>query len=117
MSHSRKISPKIWFDALYGIPRLNADQWNTLDLFGRWLVAIRAAVLLMTAFATFISGIFAYQHDKFDVFRLGKKMSLDVSVNDAEEHKIDRFLQIAGAVFHEVTPNLRLQYVGALEGV
>ena len=69
MSHSRKMSPKIWLDALYGIPRLNADQWNTLDLFGRWLVAIRAAVLLMTAFATFISGIFAYQHDKFDVFR------------------------------------------------
>ena len=34
-----------------GIPRLNASQWNTLDLFGRWLVAIRAAVLLMTAFA------------------------------------------------------------------
>ena len=54
---------------------------------------------------------------KFDVFRLGKKLSLDVNVNDAEEHKIDRFLQIAGAVFHEVTPNLRLQYVGALEGV
>ena len=46
---------KIWYDALYGIPRLNTEQWNTLDLFGRWLVAIRVAVLLMTAFATFIS--------------------------------------------------------------
>jgi len=54
---------------------------------------------------------------KLDVFRLGKSLSLDVNVNDAEEHKIDRFLQIAGAVFHEVTPTLRLKYVGALEGI
>ena len=94
MSHSRKISPKIWFDALYGIPRLNADQWNTLDLFGRWLVAIRAAVLLMTAFATFISGIFAYQHDKFDVFRfilvligLLSAHATNNILNDLSDHK------------------------------
>ena len=94
MSHSRKLSPQIWWDALCGIPRLNANQWNTLDLFGRWLVAIRAAVLLMTVFATCISGIFAYQNGKFDLLRFFLVMIGLVSahatnniLNDLSDHK------------------------------
>ena len=58
----RRINTALWKDALTGIPRVNRSQWDTLDLFGRWLIAIRAAVLVMTLLATMIAGVFAYEH-------------------------------------------------------
>ncbi len=59
---NRRLDVMMWKDALTGIPRVNRSQWETLDLFGRWLIAIRAAVLVMTLLATIIAGVFAYQH-------------------------------------------------------
>jgi len=94
MSHSRKLSPKIWWDALYGIPRINKAQWAELDLFARWLIAIRAAVLLMTAFTTVIAGCFAYLHGHFDLMRfllvlvgLLSAHATNNILNDLSDHK------------------------------
>ncbi|MEC7984240.1 MAG: prenyltransferase, partial [Myxococcota bacterium] len=60
---------RIWIAALQGIPRISKEDWRTLDLIGRWLIATRVAVLVMTLLSTFIAGIFAFQHGKFDAFR------------------------------------------------
>jgi len=68
---TRQFDVKIWVAALTGIPRVNRAQWETLDLFGRWLIAIRAAVLVMTLLATIISGVFAHQHGRMDWARFG----------------------------------------------
>ncbi|MEE2750928.1 MAG: prenyltransferase [Myxococcota bacterium] len=59
---ARQVDVRMWKDALTGIPRVDRERWAALDLFGRWLIAIRAAVLVMTLLAVAISGIFAYQH-------------------------------------------------------
>jgi len=53
----------------------------------------------------------------FDVQRLGKAMQVQIPVRDAEKSTVKQFLQIAGAVFHEITPTYRLKYTGALNGV
>ena len=59
----------IWLAALKGIPRISKEDWQTLDLIGRWLIATRVAVLVMTLLSTIIAGIFAFQHGKFDILR------------------------------------------------
>lgn len=50
----------MWGKALKGIPRVkNKHHWEQLDVFSRWLISTRAAVLLMTLFAAVIAGIYA----------------------------------------------------------
>lgn len=63
---TRQIDVGMWRDALTGIPRVDQHRWSKLDYFGRWLITIRAAVLVMTLLATVISGVFAYQHGLMD---------------------------------------------------
>ena len=63
---TRQIDVAMWKDALTGIPRVDQNRWATLDYFGRWLITIRAAVLVMTLLATVISGAFAHQHGLMD---------------------------------------------------
>jgi len=56
---------QIWMSAFYGIPRISKEDWVQLDLFGRWLIATRVAVLIMTFLSVVIAGLFAIQHDVF----------------------------------------------------
>ena len=60
---------RIWLAALQGIPRISKEDWQGLDIIGRWLIATRVAVLVMTLLSVCIAGIFAYQHGAFDTFR------------------------------------------------
>ena len=90
----RRIQPKIWWAALAGIPRVGKEEWFGLDLFGRWLIAIRAAVLVMTFLATAISGIFAWQHGAMNWFRfflvvvgLLSAHATNNILNDLSDHK------------------------------
>ena len=53
MSASR-MDVMMWREALTGIPRVDQSRWARLALFGRWLIAIRAAVLVMTLLATIV---------------------------------------------------------------
>ncbi len=39
----------MWAEALKGMPRLDAQGWRRLDPVARWLIATRAAVLVMTS--------------------------------------------------------------------
>jgi len=56
---------RIWASAFYGIPRISREDWQHLDLFGRWLIATRVAVLVMTLLSVCIAGLFAVQHGLF----------------------------------------------------
>lgn len=61
----------MWGKALYGIPRVNKQEWEDLDLFGRWLIATRAAVLVMTFVSSAIAGLLALREGKLDLTLFG----------------------------------------------
>lgn len=56
----------IWVKALQIIPRISKDEWNKLDIISKWLIASRAAVILMTFLSAAIAGILAYQDQMFN---------------------------------------------------
>lgn len=47
----------MWGKALQIIPRISKDEWDRLDVISRWLIATRAAVLIMTFLSAAIAGI------------------------------------------------------------
>jgi len=52
----------MWRKALTIIPDVSKKEWDALDLISRWLIATRAAVLLMTFLSALFAGLFAL-HD------------------------------------------------------
>jgi 1,4-dihydroxy-2-naphthoate polyprenyltransferase len=48
------------------IPRVSAAQWDASSLWVRWLIASRAAVLVMTLFSAAVGGVLALMVDRFD---------------------------------------------------
>lgn len=56
---------KIWSQALQGILRIDRSEWDRLDLVARWLIATRAAVLVMTFLSAAIAGILAWRDGGF----------------------------------------------------
>jgi 1,4-dihydroxy-2-naphthoate octaprenyltransferase len=59
------MNTQMWGKALRGIPRLSRDEWQKLDLISRWLIATRAAVLVMTFISAAIAGILAWRDGAF----------------------------------------------------
>lgn len=58
--------PKVWAQALAGMPRLDKAQWDLLDPVSRWLLATRASVLFMTLMSAVFAGLFALRDAQFD---------------------------------------------------
>jgi 1,4-dihydroxy-2-naphthoate octaprenyltransferase len=56
----------MWKKALSVIPDVSKDEWDGLDLLSRWLIATRAAVLLMTFLSAVFAGLFAL-HDGYRI--------------------------------------------------
>ncbi len=56
----------MWGKALRTIPRLSGDEWNALDIVSRWLIATRAAVLVMTGTSATIAGVWAWHDGQFN---------------------------------------------------
>jgi len=56
----------MWRKALQVIPRISQEEWNHLDVISKWLIATRAAVLIMTFLSAALAGIFAARDGKFD---------------------------------------------------
>jgi 1,4-dihydroxy-2-naphthoate polyprenyltransferase len=50
---------KMWIKALQIIPRIDKVEWDKLDVISRWLIATRAAVLIMTFISAAIAGLLA----------------------------------------------------------
>ena len=63
------INVRMWARALTEMPKVDQAQWSRLDLIARWLIATRAAVLVMTLSACLISGLLAYQAEAWDTGR------------------------------------------------
>ncbi len=59
------MNTQIWGQALKGILQLDKDEWNKLDIIGRWLISTRAAVLVMTFISAAIAGILAWRDGQF----------------------------------------------------
>ncbi|MBS1249902.1 MAG: 1,4-dihydroxy-2-naphthoate octaprenyltransferase [Chloroflexi bacterium] len=57
----------MWRKALEVIPRISKEEWDELDIISKWLIATRAAVLVMTFLSAAFAGIFAYRAGHFDL--------------------------------------------------
>jgi 1,4-dihydroxy-2-naphthoate polyprenyltransferase len=53
------VNVAMWGKALRIIPRLSRDEWDRLDVVAKWLIATRAAVLIMTFISAAVAGIMA----------------------------------------------------------
>jgi len=56
----------MWRKALQVIPHVSKDEWQKLDIVSKWLIATRAAVLIMTFISGAIAGILAFQNGSFN---------------------------------------------------
>jgi 1,4-dihydroxy-2-naphthoate octaprenyltransferase len=56
----------MWRKALQVIPKISKGEWEKLDIVSKWLIATRAAVLVMTFISAALAGIFAYRDGLFD---------------------------------------------------
>jgi 1,4-dihydroxy-2-naphthoate octaprenyltransferase len=63
------IDLRMWRKALVGMPRLDAERWARMDPVARWLVATRAAVLVMTLTSAVVGGVLAWRDGAFDALR------------------------------------------------
>ena len=52
----------MWKKALNVIPEVSREEWDKLDIISKWLIATRAAVLVMTFLSGVLAGLFAW-HD------------------------------------------------------
>lgn len=57
----------VWVRALRGVPRLSREEWERGGVITRWLIATRAAVLIMTFISAALAGIFALRARQFDL--------------------------------------------------
>jgi 1,4-dihydroxy-2-naphthoate octaprenyltransferase len=55
----------VWKKALLVIPAVSREEWAGLDLVSRWLIASRAAVLVMTLMSSILAGLFALRDGGF----------------------------------------------------
>ncbi|MFH2104201.1 MAG: prenyltransferase [Chloroflexota bacterium] len=56
----------MWRKALQIIPSVTKEEWDGLDVISKWLIASRAAVLVMTFLSAVLAGLFAL-HDGFSI--------------------------------------------------
>jgi len=56
----------MWGQALTVMPRINRQDWDGLDLISRWLIASRAAVIVMTLTSAAFAGMLAVKAGRFD---------------------------------------------------
>ncbi len=57
----------MWGKALTVMPRIDKTEWDALDLISRWLIATRAAVIIMTFTSAAFAGLLAYKVGQFDL--------------------------------------------------
>lgn len=55
----------MWRKALTIIPAVSKEEWNHLDIISKWLIATRAAVLVMTFISAALAGLFAWREHSF----------------------------------------------------
>jgi 1,4-dihydroxy-2-naphthoate octaprenyltransferase len=56
----------MWGKALTVMPRITKQDWDGLDIVSRWLIASRAAVIIMTFTSAAFAGLLAVKAGRFD---------------------------------------------------
>ncbi|MGD0173733.1 MAG: prenyltransferase [Anaerolineales bacterium] len=59
------MNPKMWLTALQVIPKITREEWDKLDIVSRWLIAVRAAVLILTFLSAAVAGLLAARDGLF----------------------------------------------------
>jgi 1,4-dihydroxy-2-naphthoate octaprenyltransferase len=59
------MNPKMWWTALKIIPKISREEWDRLDIVSRWLIAARAAVLILTFLSAAVAGLLAARDGLF----------------------------------------------------
>jgi len=90
------VNGAMWGKALRIIPRLSKDEWTKLDVVAKWLIATRAAVLIMTFISAAIAGIFAFRDGKFNLglwvlLAVGLGSFFIIGVRSLQENLIAQF--------------------------
>ncbi len=80
----------MWGKALRVIPRISKDEWNHLDVIAKWLIATRAAVLIMTFISAAIAGLLALLAGQFD-FGLWLLMTIGLVLAHATNNLLNDF--------------------------
>jgi 1,4-dihydroxy-2-naphthoate octaprenyltransferase len=57
---------KMWIKALQVIPRISREEWDKLDVVARWLIATRAAILVVTFSSALTAGLLAMREGQID---------------------------------------------------
>lgn len=57
---------RMWGQALRVMPRISKQEWDALDVISRWLIASRAAVLVMTLVSAAFGGLLAAKAGGFE---------------------------------------------------
>jgi 1,4-dihydroxy-2-naphthoate octaprenyltransferase len=57
---------RTWGQALNTMPKLSLQEWQSLDIIARWLIATRAPVLFMTFMSAALGGLLAARDGMFD---------------------------------------------------
>lgn len=55
----------MWKKAMNVIPEVSKEDWDKLDVVSKWLIATRAAVLIMTFISAALAGLFALRDGSF----------------------------------------------------
>jgi 1,4-dihydroxy-2-naphthoate octaprenyltransferase len=87
----------MWKKALQVIPSVTKAEWDALDLISKWLIATRAAVLIMTFLSAALAGIFAWRDGAFQL--------------------VPWLLMTFGLIFAHATNNLFNDYTDFVRGV
>jgi len=88
---------KMWKKALNVIPSVDKEEWSKLDIISKWLIASRAAVLIMTFLSGALAGIFALRDGAFSL--------------------IPWLALVIGLIFAHATNNLFNDYTDFIRGV
>jgi 1,4-dihydroxy-2-naphthoate polyprenyltransferase len=59
------LNPSMWLRALQVIPKIDRAEWDRLDIISRWLIATRAAVLILTFLSAAVAGLLAARDGLF----------------------------------------------------
>ncbi len=60
------LNVQMWRQAVTVMPRISREDWDGLDLISRWLIASRAAVLVMTVMSAAFGGLLAAKAGHFE---------------------------------------------------
>ncbi|MBN1440563.1 MAG: prenyltransferase [Anaerolineales bacterium] len=71
------MNPSMWLRALQVIPKISRAEWDRLDPVSRWLIAARAAVLVLTFLSAAVAGLLAARDG---LFRWGEWLLVTVGL-------------------------------------